>query len=82
MSADGGQEETVMSPTIVVTLVLTMMTAGQQYERNMPMDSMGQCLSEATRVLNEAAKGPVETSKDAAEIGAGCVITIDPGHPA
>jgi hypothetical protein len=45
-----------MSPTIVVTLVLTMMTAGQQYERNMPMDSMGQCLSEATRVLNEAAK--------------------------
>jgi hypothetical protein len=71
-----------MSPTIVVTLVLTMMTAGQQYERNMPMDSMGQCLSEATRVLNEAAKGPVETSKHAAEIGAGCVITIDPGHPA
>ena len=71
-----------MSPTIVVTLVLTMMTAGQQYERNMPMDSMGQCLSEATRVRNEAAKGPVETSKDAAEIGAGCVITVDPGHPA
>jgi hypothetical protein len=71
-----------MSPTIVVTLVLTMMTGGQQYERNMPMDSMGQCLSEATRVLNQAANGPAEATMDAAEIGAGCVITIAPGHPA
>jgi hypothetical protein len=71
-----------MSPTIVVTLVLTMMTGGQQYERNMPMDSMGQCLSEATRVLNQAAKAPAETTTDAAEIGAGCVIKINPGHPA
>jgi hypothetical protein len=55
-----------MTPTIVVTLVLTMMTAGQQYERNMPMDSMGQCLSEATKILNQAAKGQVETKTDAA----------------
>jgi hypothetical protein len=71
-----------MTPTMVVTLVLTMMTGGQQYERNMPMDSMGQCLSEATKVLNQATKGHVETTTDEAEIGAGCVIKIDPAHPA
>jgi hypothetical protein len=28
------------------------------HERNMPMDSMSQCLSEATRVLNQAANCP------------------------
>ena len=71
-----------MNPTIVVTLVLTMTAGGQQFVRDTPMDSMGQCLSEATRVLNQVAKGPAETTTDTAEIGAGCVIKIDPGHPA
>ena len=71
-----------MNPTIVVTLVLTMTAGGQQFVRDTPMDSMGQCLSEATRVLNQAATAPVEGATDAAEIGVGCVINFEPGHPA
>jgi hypothetical protein len=35
---------------------------------------------EATNVLNEAAKVHAEQA-DEAEIGAGCVIKINPGHP-
>jgi hypothetical protein len=70
-----------MSATLIVTLVLTLMIGGQQYERNMPMDSVTQCLSEATRVLNEAARVHVENG-DTAEIGAGCVINLNPGNPA
>jgi hypothetical protein len=41
------------SATLIATLVLTLMIGGQQYERNMPMDSVAECLSEGTRVLNE-----------------------------
>jgi hypothetical protein len=70
-----------MNPTIIVTLVLTLMSGGQQYERNQPMDSVAQCLSEAARVLDEAAKLHAEKA-DSAEIGAGCVFNLNPGHPA
>jgi len=70
-----------MSATLIVTLVLTLMIGGQQYERNMPMDSVAQCSSEATRALNEAARVRVENG-DAAEIGAGCVMNLNPGKPA
>jgi len=38
-------------------------------------------LSEAANVLNEAAKVHAEQA-DEAEIGAGCVIKINPGQPA
>jgi hypothetical protein len=58
---------TVFAPLDMATLVLTMMTGGQQYEQNMPMDSIARCQSEAIRVLNEAAKGHVEKTADAAE---------------
>jgi hypothetical protein len=70
-----------MSATLIVTLVLTLMIGGQQFERNMPMDSVTQCLSEATRVLDEAARVHVGNG-DTAEIGAGCVINFNPGNPA
>jgi hypothetical protein len=66
---------------IVVTLVITMMTNGQEYERYIPKGSIVECLSEAANVLNEAAKVHAEQA-DEAEIGAGCVIKINPGHPA
>jgi hypothetical protein len=55
---------------------------GQQYERDVPMGSIEQCQSEATRVVNKAANIRVATTTDAAEIGAGCVIKINPGNPA
>jgi hypothetical protein len=61
-----------MSAPLIVTLVLTLMIGGQQYERNMPMDSGTECLSQVARVLNEAAR--VHQKGDTAEIGAGCVI--------
>ena len=48
-----------MSATLIVTLVLTLMIGGQQYERNMPMDSVAQCLSEATRALNDSCASSV-----------------------
>jgi hypothetical protein len=70
-----------MSATLIVTLVLTLMIGGQHYERNMPMDSVTECLSEAARALNEAARVQVEKG-DAAEIGAGCVINLNAGNPA
>jgi hypothetical protein len=71
-----------MSPTLIVMLVLTLIIGGQQYERDVPMGSIEQCQSEATRVVNEAANVRVATTTDAAEIGAGCVIKINPGNPA
>jgi hypothetical protein len=46
------------------------------------MGSIEQCQSEATRVVNEAANIRVATTTDAAAIGAGCVIKINPGNPA
>jgi hypothetical protein len=69
-----------MSAPLIVSLVLTLMIGGQQYERNMPMDSVPECLSQAARVLNQAAK--VHEKSDTAEIGAGCVINLNPGNPA
>jgi hypothetical protein len=69
-----------MSATLIVTLVLTLMIGGQQYERNMPMDSVIECLSQAARVLNEAAR--VQEKGETAEIGAGCVINLNPGDHA
>jgi hypothetical protein len=69
-----------MSAPLIVTLVLTLMIGGQQYERNMPMDSVNECLSQAARVLNEAAR--VQEKGETAEIGAGCVINLNPGDPA
>jgi hypothetical protein len=69
-----------MSAPLIVTLVLTLMIGGQQYERNMPMDSVTECLSQAARVLNEAAR--VQEKGETAEIGAGCVINLNPGDPA
>jgi hypothetical protein len=71
-----------MSPTLIVMLVLILIIGGQQYERDAPMDSIDQCQSEATRVINEAANVRVATTTDAAEIGAGCVIKINSGNPA
>jgi hypothetical protein len=68
--------------SVVIMLVITMMTAGQQYERTIPMSSIAECLSQAAEVLNEAAKAHVEIATDAAEIGAGCVVKINPGQPA
>ena len=61
-------------------LVLTLMIGGQQYERNMPMDSVTECLSQVATVLNEAAR--VQEKGETAEIGAGCVINLNPGDPA
>jgi hypothetical protein len=69
-----------MTP-IIITLVITMMTSGQEYERHIPRSSIVECLSEAANVINEAAKVHAEQA-DEAEIGAGCVIKINPGHPA
>jgi hypothetical protein len=69
-------------PDLIVMLVLTLIIGGQQYERDVPMDSIDQCQSEATRVINEAANVRVATTTDAAEIGAGCVIKINSGNPA
>jgi hypothetical protein len=69
-------------PDLIVMLVLTLIIGGQQYERDVSMDSIDQCQSEATRVINEAANVRVATTTDAAEIGAGCVIKINPGNPA
>jgi len=69
-----------MTP-FVVTLVITMMTGGHEYERTIPMESMTACLSQATQVLNKAAQVHVGT-RDEAEIGAGCVIKINPGQAA
>jgi hypothetical protein len=69
-----------MSAPLIVTLVLTLMIGGHQYERNMPMDSVTECLSQAARVLNEAAR--VQEKGETAEIGAGCVINLNPGDPA
>ena len=63
--------------TFIVTLVITMMAGGHEYERNIPMDSLTTCLSQATQVLNKAAVVPVDT-KDEAEVGAGCVIKFNP----
>jgi hypothetical protein len=68
--------------SVVIMLVVTMMTAGQQYERTIPMSSIAECLSQAAEVLTEAAKVHVELATDAAEIGAGCVVKINPGQPA
>jgi len=70
-----------MSPIIVVTMVITMMTGGHAYERNIPMASIAECLSQAAIVLNDAANVHPDQA-DAAEIGAGCVIKINPGNPA
>jgi hypothetical protein len=69
-----------MSAPLIVTLVLTLMIGGQQYERNMPMESVTECLSQAARVLNEAAR--IHEKGETAEIGAGCVIDRNPGNPA
>jgi hypothetical protein len=69
-----------MTP-IIITLVITLVTGGQEYERYIPQSSIAECLSEAANVLDEAAKVHVENA-DEAEIGAGCVIKINPGHPA
>jgi hypothetical protein len=69
-------------PDLIVMLVLTLIIGGQQYERDVSMDSIDQCQSEATRVINEAANVRVATTTDAAEIGAGCVIKINSGNPA
>jgi hypothetical protein len=66
---------------IIITLVITMMTSGHEYERYIPKSSINECLSEAANVLNEAAKVHAEKA-DEAEIGAGCVIKINPGEPA
>ena len=69
-----------MTP-IIITLVITMMTSGHEYERSIPKGSIVECMSEAANVLNEAAKVHADKA-DAAEIGAGCVIKINPGQPA
>jgi hypothetical protein len=69
-----------MTP-IIITLVITMMTSGHEYERCIPKSSIVECLSDVATVLNEAAKVHAEKA-DEAEIGAGCVIKINPGHPA
>ena len=69
-------------PDLIVMPVLTLIIGGQQYGRDVPMGSIEQCQSEATRVVNEAANIRVATTTDAAEIGAGCVIKINPGNPA
>lgn len=69
-----------MAP-IIITLVITMMTNGQAYERYIPKSSIVECLADAANVINEAAKVDAEQA-DEAEIGAGCVIKINPGHPA
>jgi len=71
-----------MTSVIVIMLVITMTTAGQPYERTIAMRSITECLSQAAEVLNEAAKVHVELATDAAEIGAGCVVKINPGQPA
>jgi hypothetical protein len=71
-----------MTSVIVIMLVVTMTTAGQQYERTIPMSSIAECLSQAAEVLNEAAKVHVDMATDAAEIGAGCVVKVNPGQPA
>ena len=68
--------------SVVIMLVITMMSAGQQYERTISMHSITECLSQAAEVLNEAAKVHVDLATDAAEIGAGCVVKINPGQPA
>jgi hypothetical protein len=72
-----------MTP-IIITLVITMMTSGQEYERYIPMDSIGECVSQAAVVLKDAANVRLDTVRvdkaDATEIGAGCVIKIDPGQ--
>jgi hypothetical protein len=65
---------------LIVTLVLTLMIGGQQYERNMPTKSVTECLSQAARVLNEAAR--IHEKDETPEIGAGCVIGLNPVNPA
>lgn len=67
--------------SLIVTLVITMMTSGHEYERNIPMDSLTACLSQAAQVLSKAAAVRIGT-RDEAEIGAGCVIKFNPGLPA
>jgi hypothetical protein len=70
-----------MSAVVIVTMVITLMTGGQEYARNVPMESVAECLKQAATVLAEAAR--VEPDKaDTPEIGAGCVIKLDPGQPA
>jgi hypothetical protein len=69
-----------MTP-MIITLVIILMTGGQEYERYLPQSSIVECLSEAANVLNKAVKLPAEKA-DEAEIGAGCVIKINPGQPA
>ena len=71
-----------MTSVMVIMLVITMTTAGQPYERTIPMSSITECLSQAAEVLIEASKVHFELATDAAEIGAGCVVKINPGQPA
>lgn len=68
--------------SVIIMLVVTMTTAGQQYQRTIPMSSIAECLSQAAEVLDEAAKVRVVMAMDAAEVGAGCVVKINPGEPA
>jgi hypothetical protein len=64
--------------SVIVTLVITMVVAGQDVERQMPMTSIEQCEIEAHRTMEEMT-GTRHADAKISEIGVGCVVKL--GNP-
>jgi hypothetical protein len=64
---------------IIVTLVITMIVDGRDFERHEPMPSIEECWTKARTTMEEI-RASEHKEIDIRQIGVGCVI--DAGDPA